>query len=85
MKDQRCENCRFWCKWDDGVGWCKRYAPVMIAAQFPDDMFAGSPYQGVHPETEESDWCGEWQAKQDATSGFISHEEMRRIMNGDST
>lgn len=64
MADERCENCRFWDKintlkaTDHGfiIASCRRYPPSL-----PIQGIAGL-YECTHPDTLDSQWCGEWQA-----------------------
>lgn len=60
-----CENCRFWKYLGDKEntypsGLCRRYAPH---PELRDDD-GDSVMEVAWPDTDGSDWCGEWQPKQ---------------------
>jgi len=70
----KCEDCKFW---DDtpgdlenNIGWCRIKSPVITWAfcaiqdtQFTADMIENMwETKAIWPETENDDWCGEFQA-----------------------
>jgi hypothetical protein len=60
VKDERCENCKFWN--DNGrisLGECRRRTPVFHPAQPYDDDF------GYFPDVGRDGWCGEYQRKEE--------------------
>ena len=62
MPAQVCATCRHWRPETSGEkagGWgqCRRMPPAMPPIQ--DDKLV---HVGVWPHTQDSDWCGEWQA-----------------------
>ena len=51
-----CDNCRYFdphlAPEDTETGWCRRHAPKpLIGVEF---------FNGLWPDTNERDWCGEW-------------------------
>jgi hypothetical protein len=57
---ERCDTCKFWkfsgIMGDSGhKGWCRRYPPVV--------SFQGLVAVPMVPQTNERQWCGEWQQK----------------------
>ncbi|MEK6238461.1 MAG: hypothetical protein N2C14_27400 [Planctomycetales bacterium] len=63
--DVRCDRCRFW--ETDGQrlnkGKCRRYAPGFHPHQTVYEFGGMDPSEGIWPETEEGEWCGEFQRK----------------------
>ena len=55
-----CSACRYWQKWSKPGGECRRNAPqsVMIHSEIDD-----TEHIAYWPGTDDSDWCGEWEAK----------------------
>jgi hypothetical protein len=62
-KEQRCANCLYWVAEREGEEWgdCRRRAPLPnMADLIPPNGTPSPSYVAIWPETEESDWCGEW-------------------------
>ncbi len=62
--DNRCDTCRWWERTVFGdthlsCGTCRRRSPRFRSQDESDD--------GHWPDTNDSDWCGEWQATETAT------------------
>jgi hypothetical protein len=47
-----CKNCKFWEPWSDYNGGCRRYPPTVLVED-------GVKYSNI-PQTDSSDWCGEF-------------------------
>lgn len=64
-KEDACLGCRFWVDlgevFGQGAGTCRRHAPVPYPLSSPDN---GVPDDAIWPRTDESDWCGEWEASE---------------------
>jgi hypothetical protein len=71
MADERagcCETCRHWLpngpldgEEDNPRGECRRGPPVTLTCLLPEpSQWSAYDYQGVWPETESDDWCGEY-------------------------
>ena len=56
--EQRCGTCKFWYLRN-----CRRHPPVCL----PIGERAYERVTTEWPETDDADWCGEWQAKADAS------------------
>jgi hypothetical protein len=55
-KEQRCGNCLYWNRDDDGPeGECRRRAPLPTVEDAPDGFV-----KAWWPDTLSSEWCGEW-------------------------
>ena len=54
-----CGTCRFW----DSGGDCRRHAPQLVYAQLDEKAHDSAPDRGIWPFVNESDWCGEWRAR----------------------
>lgn len=72
--EERCDGCRYWRKIDSSrdddhiIGECRRYAPTIVAGMVPEGatMDAFDEHERrIWPETDDSDWCGEWRAKKE--------------------
>ena len=77
----RCENCKFWDSYpeDDNeeiIGGCKRHAPIVMRAlilpeeekktnEYGDDVLT----EAIWPTTYFSEWCGEFQEKDNDNPG----------------
>jgi hypothetical protein len=51
----RCETCRHWKKFQDGLGFCKRYPPYPSTSWEGDRLVT----ENVTPVTDKWDSCGE--------------------------
>ena len=58
---EQCGTCRFFMKWSKPGGECRRNAPQAVALHADIDDFEHIAYW---PGIDESDWCGEWEARQ---------------------
>lgn len=61
-QEQLCKTCRFW----DGrfSGICRKYPPKVIIVDVErKDTKVYHQKQTLWPDTDEDDWCGEWEAK----------------------
>lgn len=74
MREQRCNNCRFWSRnYDAGAGMdtggCRIGRPLLVTSAVRVDQY-GTLTDGEcerctrWPTTHEEDWCGEWQAEE---------------------
>jgi hypothetical protein len=76
--ERACMNCKFWEDFDSPVramtalgmdvdydGWCKRNPPSLPTAEVLAEGMHDAA-EGVHPWTRHSDWCGEYQPKEEA-------------------
>ncbi len=61
---ENCETCRFWDgSSPDATGWgmCRRNPPTHVSHEILDG--GGIANVGFWPDTEDDDWCGEFQEK----------------------
>lgn len=75
MNDQCCENCRFWIASNDEIhgcviGMCRKNPPVA----YPPEITSRGQLHRMFPKSFSTDWCGEWHAKEGATSPAASAE-----------
>ena len=56
-----CKTCRFFMKWSKPGGECRRNAPQAVALHADID---DPEHIAYWPGIDESDWCGEWEARQ---------------------
>lgn len=58
---EECSNCKFIRKpnKDVGSGWCQRYPPKVVVAQYPNHDMAPI-YTSEHPWVDGAHWCGEF-------------------------
>ena len=63
VEDNRyCENCSHWVRTGmSQSGECRRYSPQIIGV--PLDSFGNMNIKSYFPETPSSQWCGEWNIK----------------------
>lgn len=66
-----CRDCRFWdqFKAPASAGFCRRYPPVYVGT------FNHSA-QWFLPQTDDSDWCGEWAGKQEVIQNVAPQEKV---------
>lgn len=57
---EECRACRFWQKWRDHIGCCRRYPPTPLSR-------GGNPNTYANPETRPDFWCGEFRPKDTPT------------------
>lgn len=71
---QRCSRCFFWEEYDDGLGLCRRYPPVMNVLADAEKHGEGDLWSWVYPVVREDDSCGEFQlesVEEDAANRLI--------------
>ena len=57
MSEERCGNCRFFERYNDVAGMCRRHPPTFLGredAEVPGHVLFSQP------EVHEILWCGEW-------------------------
>ena len=65
----KCKDCKYWehnKKDKEGEGFCKRYAPKLVfglLSSFERMFDDESIFWPIWPETAQSEWCGEFEAK----------------------
>jgi hypothetical protein len=73
VRVERCETCRFWDQCDEVRGQCRRMPPIpnlayaVLYAKDADNIDHACERTmidtyGLWPDTDNTDWCGEWQA-----------------------
>ena len=55
----RCDQCRFWKRFDVESGQCCCHAPRPELSDFPEHA-TDPPWRAVWPLTLATDWCGDW-------------------------
>lgn len=63
-----CGSCRYWRRQIQDVGLCQRYPPTLVASG-----------AAMHPETNETHWCGEYGA---SFWPHLTHEDASEVMRG---
>lgn len=61
MRNEKCENCKFWIKKVEGTGECHRDSPSPDMSGFIgfEEYGDGTPRLAIWPLTYKDEWCGE--------------------------
>lgn len=68
----KCKDCKWWS--DDEQ--CRRLPPCMALQQVAPDSDITNCDQGVWPFTHKSDWCGEFEANEEAIQEAMRLQEV---------
>ena len=60
--ESKCGNCRFWESAGRPSGRCRRVPPVIVS-QLVDEEMPDMEWATRFPETDKTDWCGEFSHK----------------------